>query len=409
MLRGVFFKAATLIIIMIVMVGAKCNKDVVATPSTIVVPSPGYETIQKAINAANSGEVIRVTRGIYYENLIVNKSVSIIGEDPATTIIDGGGLGNVVTITSPNVVVSGFTIQNGTQGDWPYCGISIFRCNFAVVNNTVLRNNYYGLQLIMSNNSRIFNNLLVNNSYAGMYIHDGSSNNVFFENTIRDNLIGLWVTGAPSNTFYHNNIIDNVNQLWIDSPATWDNGVEGNFWSDYAGVDLHSGPYQNETGSDGIGDSQYSIAGDRYPLMSIFTNFTFTYKSQIYFLSTICNSTILNFQFDETNKKISFNVTGPNGTIGFCRTAMPVNHTVLVDDHAPSYFRNWTFSRNTYTYFTYEHTNVLLEVTVTLELSEGTTPPSSTNTLIVIAIIVVVAVVVSTIIVLRMRKKEKSG
>lgn len=405
--KKIIFKAVHLMLLIIIVVGMECNRVVVATPGTIVVPSPGYETIQKAINAANPGDAIRVTARTYYENLIVNKTVSIIGENSSTTVIDGGKVGNVVTITSPNVVVSGFTIQNGTQGEWPYCGISLFRCNFAVVNNTVLRNNYYGLQLIQSNNNRIFNNLIVNNSYAGMYIHDGSSNNVFFENTIRDNLIGLWVTGAPSNTFYHNNIINNVNQLWIYSPEIWDNGVEGNFWSDYAGVDLHSGTYQNETGSDGIGDSQYPIAGDRYPLMGIFKNFTFTYKSQIYFLSTICNSTIVNFQFDETNKKISFNVTGPNGTIGFCRTTMSVNHTVLVDDHAPSYFWNWTFSRNTYSYFAYQHTDVPRKVTISLELTEGTAPSSLTATLIVIAIILVAVVAMSTIIVLRMRKKEK--
>lgn len=173
-------------------------------------------------------------------------------------------------------------------------------------------------------------------------------------------------------------------------------------------MDLCNGPYQNETGSDGIGDSRYSVAGDRYPLMGIFENFTFTYESQTYFLSTICNSTIANFQFDEAHKKISFTVTGPHGTIGFCRTSMSVNYTVLVDDHVPSYFRNWTSSKTTYGYFTYEHTNVLLKVTVTPELSQGPTPPSSTNTLIAIAVIVaVVVVVVSVVIVLTMREKKK--
>jgi nitrous oxidase accessory protein NosD len=62
------------------------------------------------------------------------------------------------------------------------------------------------------------------------------------------------------------------------SPAqsnTWDNGYPsgGNYWSDYSGVDEYSGPYQNETGSDGIGDTPYIIDEkncDRYPLITPF-------------------------------------------------------------------------------------------------------------------------------------------
>jgi hypothetical protein len=54
---------------------------------------------------------------------------------------------------------------------------------------------------------------------------------------------------------------------------TWDDGYPsgGNYWSDYAGVDLFSGPYQNQTGSDGIGDTPYFIRAnntDNYPLMN---------------------------------------------------------------------------------------------------------------------------------------------
>jgi PKD repeat protein len=49
----------------------------------------------------------------------------------------------------------------------------------------------------------------------------------------------------------------------------WDDGYPsgGNYWNDYAGTDLYSGPYQNETGSDGIGDTWYPV-GDHYPLMN---------------------------------------------------------------------------------------------------------------------------------------------
>jgi hypothetical protein len=57
-----------------------------------------------------------------------------------------------------------------------------------------------------------------------------------------------------------------------DSANTWDDGYPsgGNYWSDYNGTDLFNGLNQNETGSDGIGDTSYVIDAanqDRYPLM----------------------------------------------------------------------------------------------------------------------------------------------
>jgi len=60
-------------------------------------------------------------------------------------------------------------------------------------------------------------------------------------------------------------------------PNSWDHGYPdgGNYWSDYRGVDVFSGPSQHVTGSDGIGDTPYfkvpyppSQFQDRYPLMA---------------------------------------------------------------------------------------------------------------------------------------------
>jgi hypothetical protein len=61
-----------------------------------------------------------------------------------------------------------------------------------------------------------------------------------------------------------------------DCINVWDDGYPsgGNYWSDYTGVDLYSGPYQNETSSDGIGDTPYDIDEnnvDHYPLMKPWT------------------------------------------------------------------------------------------------------------------------------------------
>ncbi|MCW3984911.1 MAG: right-handed parallel beta-helix repeat-containing protein [Candidatus Bathyarchaeota archaeon] len=75
-----------------------------------------YSSIQEAINSADGGDTIYVSSGTYYENVVVNKSVSLIGEDKNTTIIDGDQTGTVVRVTEDNVTIKGFTIQSGEVG-----------------------------------------------------------------------------------------------------------------------------------------------------------------------------------------------------------------------------------------------------------------------------------------------------
>jgi len=76
-----------------------------------------YSTIQEAIDAPETldGHEIYVASGVYYEQVTVNKSLSLISENRSTTIIDGEGKGTVTRITADNVEVRDFTIRNGTN------------------------------------------------------------------------------------------------------------------------------------------------------------------------------------------------------------------------------------------------------------------------------------------------------
>jgi len=75
-----------------------------------------FHTIQEAINAANPGDTLNVYNGTYYENVRVNKTLSLIGQNRNTTIINGSQTGDVVHVTNNKVVISGFTIQRGYRG-----------------------------------------------------------------------------------------------------------------------------------------------------------------------------------------------------------------------------------------------------------------------------------------------------
>ncbi len=148
--------------------------------------------------------------------------------------------------------------------------------------NTIHENNItsgaFGVQFYASFNNTISGNNVRNNAF-GVYL-SSSSFNVFSENNISDNALsgettyGVWLGTSSNNKFYHNNFIDNGRQAYFDAgyANVWDDGYPsgGNFWSDYSGADSYSGPYQNQTGSDGIGDWPYLMAPgnrDNYPHM----------------------------------------------------------------------------------------------------------------------------------------------
>ena len=118
--------------------------------------------------------------------------------------------------------------------------------------------------------------MLSGNSIAGNSVgisSNSSSSNTVSGNSITENQHGAVLAYCSGNVIFHNDFVNNTQQtvLYGSTPNSWDNGYPsgGNYWSDYNGVDLHNGPYQNITGSDGIGDTSYVIDAnntDNYPL-----------------------------------------------------------------------------------------------------------------------------------------------
>jgi len=141
------------------------------------------------------------------------------------------------------------------------------------ITGNIIKNNGLGFHFGgFSYYNNISKNLIVNNG-VGMSM-DFSSSNTFSENTVAYNGVGASFWGTSENVVFHNDFFKNQRQAGvIDVTDLWDNGYPsgGNYWSDYNGTDLHSGPYQNETSPDGIGDTPYIIDGnnrDRYPLIN---------------------------------------------------------------------------------------------------------------------------------------------
>jgi len=252
--NGVIRTNMRIIIMLAVLVVSMLIVDFIVTLEASILPVHNtntgldYATIQDAIDAPETleGHTIKADAEIYHERVRIYKNnLTLLGKNPKTTVIDSEGIGEVIFITANNIHLSGFTIQNG------YCGIDLQYST----NNTLVGNK-------------------ITNNWRGIYL-GYSCNNILIRNTIANNSeYGILASYSSSNLVYHNNFINNTAQVYNEmSNSTWDNGYPsgGNYWNDYTGVDLYSGPYQNETGSDGIGDNPCVIDDnnqDRYPLMN---------------------------------------------------------------------------------------------------------------------------------------------
>ena len=219
-----------------------------AQPRTITVPDD-YQTIQEAIDNAIDGDTIFVKKGTYYnQSLIVNKSISLIGEDPKTTILQGPNIEYIKTKRVPNnkpdftllnsktsinflpaitivfqveandVTITGFTITNaftGITGNGNGTNITgnIIRgsnngLSVSGFYKTIAHNNItgsiHGIQFSGSFSSITGNNIAP--SMAGIDL-SGSSNTVSENSIIGSNGHGIEVNG-DSNTISNNNITD---------------------------------------------------------------------------------------------------------------------------------------------------------------------------------------------------------
>jgi parallel beta-helix repeat protein len=256
-----------------------------------------YPTIQKAINNANEGNKILALSGVYYEHIVVNKTVSLIGENKDKTIIDGDFTGTVVTISVHSVTFSGFTVRNSAS--YPNSGIYLYLAQYCTIANNIVTNNCiginhggshyntvvgndivlnynYGVSYSLSENNSLLKNYIANNWYGITF--DGSYLNNVTENNVANNTLGIHIGFSGHITFHHNNFDGNRDQVYIyeSRPNSWDDGYPsgGNYWSDYVGVDVKSGPNQDLHGSDSIGDTPYIIDAnnrDHYPLMKPWT------------------------------------------------------------------------------------------------------------------------------------------
>ena len=216
-----------------------------------------YTTIQAAIDDSYDGDTVFVYNGTYYENnIMINKTLFLKGEDKNTTIIDGDKGGDIMYLTNDGICICGFTIQD--DGDIQDAeGIFICYASNCIIkdnkicmirelgiwclrgNNNTIKDNFlivsngHGIVLTFSHDNEIQNNYISNNG-IGVLI-DESYNNLVTENIISDNYLGLCLcsfdTNIGRNTITRNSII-NSKRLGILIDLSSENIVEKNNFID---------------------------------------------------------------------------------------------------------------------------------------------------------------------------------
>lgn len=407
-LRGVVCLLVAFILIAVPFASVSCPRVSGAASMGVHNLNTGfsYVSIQEAIDANETldGHTILVDAGSYRENVGIFKSISLVATEGFGTVIDGGGLGNVISILASNVNVTGFVIENGGMQVDNF-GIFLNRVNACAIDTNIIRGSYYGGYLYYSDGNILSNNtfsdcnygmwlayseenLLVdnrafNNTHVGFHLfpasenvldgneawdnengiyvyfsHDNtlvrnrlfnstfgiwfagcvnssvsrnevynstyglrlasSSNNSITENLVHDNGLGILLRdGSNDSQIFHNNFLNNAVQAQsLDSTNVFDNGLEGNYWRDYAGLDEDN---------NGIGDTPYAIEDngtDRYPLMGQFSGFVAVLEKN-YPIEIISNCSVSGFDFNPGTQTLRFSVSSLNASFCFYRVMFP--------------------------------------------------------------------------------------
>lgn len=214
-----------------------------------------YSTIQSAIDASKEGDIISVSEGTYYENVILTKgSIAIIGKNKEKTILDGKKTGSVIRIETDDVTISGFTIQNNGGSGKDDGGISLYNANNNMIANSIFTGNTAGISIsTSSNNNVIAGNIIISNFREGIKMYSNLDNEIY-NNQIEKNQIGIYADSARESRIYNNNLFENKDQAYDNSGLnTYDDEKSGNYWSNHK----KTGPYNIPGGAKAL---------DNYPL-----------------------------------------------------------------------------------------------------------------------------------------------
>ena len=224
----IFQKSVLLIISIFLIIGLNFNLESCKglNENTLYVGGDGsgnYSSIQDAINNSFEDDTILIYNGSYFESIVINKPINLVGLDKNTTFINGNDSLYTILIKSPYVNITRLSIINGK------IGIYVLGKNYSHnnVSNNIIYENIEGIHLDNTSNNIIFNNLIHNNTNYGISAYE-SSNNFIHNNTIEKNAAGLYLgRWSDYNVLSNNTVIGSYYSINLDS--SFNNKINDNF------------------------------------------------------------------------------------------------------------------------------------------------------------------------------------
>ncbi len=176
---------------------------------------PGnYSHIQDAIDDAADGDTVFVydNSSPYNENISVGKSITVMGKNRSTTVIDGGVSDSVISITAGSVTISGFTIRSA--GGTGHTGIDI-RAGNAKISDISISKYSFGISVFSRYN--IISNAKITDCSRGIYLDYTGDSNIIYGSTVSRNNEGIYFDDSESNLVICNNISHNSEGIWLNS------------------------------------------------------------------------------------------------------------------------------------------------------------------------------------------------
>ncbi len=193
-------------------------------------PGARYSKIQDAIDAANSGDTIRVKSGTYSENINVDKRIFLLGWNTGggDPIVDAGNRGSAITFSagSNGTDLEGFKIRNSNDA-----GIKV-NSNDNYIGFVSASNNKYGILLKSASNCSVVASIFSNNDY-GIYLDSSNDSPEIWRNTAMNNNYGIYLISSSNNDIQGNDLRSNRINDAYDTDITESNSWSSNRYSKY--------------------------------------------------------------------------------------------------------------------------------------------------------------------------------